>query len=272
MKIKKILAGAVMMLAVLSVGCASKNTTSEKKHEIVIGVTSDQYNELFDKAVAPILKKDGYKIKRVNFSQFMQSNTALAEGTIDVNVAQHTAYMKIFNRDKKTDLVPLVTTPSVPCSLYSSKYRNKSDLKDGMTVGIPQDPSNAARAYAILADAGWIKVKSDVKRTELSKKDITSNPRHLEIKEMDSDTIPRVLSDLDFEVIPGSNVYSAKIQDKIHLIQQENLQKDLQIVAAVKKKNVNTDWAQAIKKAYQSKEFEDYMKKHNSDHQWVMPK
>ncbi|BDR59646.1 MetQ/NlpA family ABC transporter substrate-binding protein [Xylocopilactobacillus apicola] len=266
---------AFLSVLFLATGCANqkKDTTKpEKKHTIVMGVTGGQYNDLFDKAVAPILEKEGYKIKRVNFSQFMLSNTALGEGNIDVNVAQHTAYMRIFNRDKKTDLVPLVATPSVPCSLYSSKYYHKSDLKNGMTIGIPQDPSNAARAYALLADAGWIKVNKNVKSTELAAKDVTENPHQLVIKEMDSNTIPHVLADLDFEVIPGSVVQSAKIEKKIHLIQQEKLTKDLEIVAAVRKENENKDWAKAIKRAYQSKEFKDYMKKHNEDHQWVMPK
>lgn len=42
-------------------------------------------------------------------------------------------------------------------------------------------------------------------------------------------------------------------------------------MAAVRKENKDTNWAKAIKKAYESKEFKDYMKKHNTDNYWVMP-
>lgn len=268
---KKMILLTVAALATLFLVSGCGKHEAKTKHEIVMGVTGGPYNDLFDEAVAPMLEKEGYKIKRVNFSQFMQSNTALGEGSIDVNVAQHTAYMDVFNREKKTDLVPLVATPSVPCSLYSAKYKSAADLKDGMSVGIPQDPSNAARAYALLADAGWIKVDPKVKATELSAKSITENPHHLAIKEMDSNTLPHVLDDLDFEIIPGSNVQDAKIEDQINLIKKENISKDLEIVAAVKKENQNKDWAQAIKKAYQSKAFKDYVKKHDPKHYWVMP-
>ncbi|MEO1770737.1 MetQ/NlpA family ABC transporter substrate-binding protein [Candidatus Enterococcus ferrettii] len=268
---KKIVLAFSLLATILIVSGCKSNSEAEEKHEIVMGVTYGPYNDLFDAAIAPILEKEGYTIKRVEFSQFIQSNTALGEGSVDVNVAQHTAYMNVFNKEKKTDLVPLVATPTVPCSLYSSKYESADALKDGMIIGIPQDPSNAARAYAVLAKAGWIKVDPNTKPTELTADSIIENPHNLEIKEMDSTTIPRVLDDLDYEVIPGSVVTEAKIQDQIHLIEQEKVIKDLEIVAAVRKENEDTEWAQAIKKAYQSNEFAAYMKEHNKDNYWTLP-
>lgn len=273
MKLKKLV--LITGLALLSVGLVAcgggSDTAGKDKKEIILGVTGGPYNDLFDEAVAPIIEKNGFKIKRVNFSQFMESNTALGEGNIDVNIAQHTAYMEIFNKEKGTDLVPLVATPSVPCSLYSSKYKTKEDLKDGMTIGIPQDPTNAARAYALLGQVGWVKLDDKVKPVELTADAIVENPHKLKIKEIDSSTIPRVLEDFDFEVIPGSVVYDAGITDKVTLISQEKIIKELEIMAAVRKENQDTNWAKAIKEAYESKEFKDYMKKHNTDNYWVMP-
>ena len=168
----------LFVLVLIGGGCHSKDQSShaQKKHEIVMGVTGGPYNDLFDDATAPILESEGYTIKRIEFSQFIQSNTALGEGKIDVNVAQHSAYMNVFNKENGTDLVPLVATPSVPCNLYSSKYTSKKEVKKGMMIGIPQDPSNAARAYAVLAKAGFIQVDKQVKSTDLTAKAITNNP------------------------------------------------------------------------------------------------
>lgn len=251
----------LFVLVLIGGGCHSKDQSShaQKKHEIVMGVTGGPYNDLFDDAIAPILESEGYTIKRIEFSQFIQSNTALGEGKIDVNVAQHSAYMNVFNKENGTDLVPLVATPSVPCNLYSSKYTSKEEVKKGMMIGIPQDPSNAARAYAVLAKAGFIQVDKQVKSTDLTAKAITNNPYQLNIKEMDTNTLPHVLDDLDFEVIPGSTVEDAGIRQQLHLIELEKMVPELQIVAAVTKENEKTDWAKAIKKAYQSEKFRTYI-------------
>lgn len=270
-KKKSLLFTVVVMLLVGLSACTNDKKSDGSKKEFTLGVTGGPYNDLFDEAIAPILEKEGFKIKRINFSQFMESNTALGEGNIDVNIAQHSSYMNIFNKEKKTDLVPLVATPSVPCSLYSSKYQTEADLKDNMTIGIPQDPSNAARAYALLAELAWITVDSKVKPVELSAKSIETNPHNLTIKEIDSSTLPRVLDDFDFEVIPGSVVYDAGITDKVTLIHQEKIIPDLEIVAAVREENKETDWAKALKSAYESDEFKEYISKNNDDNYWVMP-
>lgn len=77
----------LFVLVLIGGGCHSKDQSShaQKKHEIVMGVTGGPYNNLFDDAIAPILESEGYTIKRIEFSQFIQSNTALGEGKIDVN-------------------------------------------------------------------------------------------------------------------------------------------------------------------------------------------
>ncbi|MEX1503079.1 MetQ/NlpA family ABC transporter substrate-binding protein [Enterococcus sp. C53] len=232
-------------------------------------------NEFIDQLISyekvTVLESERYTIKRIEFSQFIQSNTALGEGKIDVNVAQHSAYMNVFNKENGTDLVPLVATPSVPCNLYSSKYTSKEEVKKGMMIGIPQDPSNAARAYAVLAKAGFIQVDKQVKSTDLTAKAITNNPYQLNIKEMDTNTLPHVLDDLDFEVIPGSTVEDAGIRQQLHLIELEKMVPELQIVAAVTKENEKTDWAKAIKKAYRSEKFRTYINSHNKDNYWIIP-
>ncbi len=76
-----------------------------------------------------------------------------------------------------------------------------------------------------------------MKSTDLTAKAITNNPYQLNIKEMDTNTLPHVLDDLDFEVIPGSTVEDAGIRQQLHLIELEKMVPELQIVAAVTKEN-----------------------------------
>ena len=54
---------------------------------------------------------------------------------------------------------------------------------------------------------------------------------------MDTNALPHVLDDLDFEVIPGSTVEDAGIREQLHLIELEKMVPELQIVAAVTKEN-----------------------------------
>jgi D-methionine transport system substrate-binding protein len=41
--------------------------------------------------------------------------------------------------------------------------------------------------------------------------------------------------------------------------------------ATVNKKDANKPWAKAVKKAYQSQEFRQYLQKHNNDGYWYDP-
>jgi len=49
------------------------------------------HNILMERVVKPELEQKGYTVKLVNFSSLRDSNTALVEGSIDMNAAQHQA-------------------------------------------------------------------------------------------------------------------------------------------------------------------------------------
>ena len=105
--------------------------------------------------------------------------------------------------------------------------------------------------------------------SKLTKDDIIENPYQLEITEMDSDNIPRDLDDFDYAVITGSIVYSAGIDASTALLQEDILD-HLILQVVVKEENKDSDWAKAIKDAYHSKEFRDYLEKNNKG-LWFVP-
>lgn len=255
-----------LVLVVGLVGCSAE----KRENEIVMGVSPGPYNELFDAAIAPILEAQGYTIKRINFAALIESNIAMLEDAVDVVVAQHAGYMKVFNEQRGTDLVALAKIPTVPAGIFSNRYQKLADIRDGMTILIPQDASNAARAYGLLAKAGWIVLDSDINMMAASKNDIVKNPYNLEIKEVDSHLIPRVLDDADFAVIPGSIVWLGQM-DASRVLLQEDLLEDLYLQVVVLNKNRDSDWAQAIVAAYRSPEFKHYMEKNNQDNYWILP-
>ena len=235
-----------------------------------MGVSPGPYNDLFNDAVKPILESEGYKVKLVNFPHLLESDVALSEGSIDLTVAQHTAYMDVFNSQLKAHLNPVVHVPSVPAAIFSNMYTSIKNVFPGAKIGIPQDASNAARSYNLLEKAGWIKLKPNSNPIIVGKNDIAENIAGVDIVEMDSANIPRVLNELDFAVIPGSIVYSANIDSKKALL-SETIIPDLEIMVVVNEGNENSQWAKDIKRIYQSQQFKDYMQTHNQNGYWVMP-
>lgn len=270
---KKIFTGLLLITLLFTIlGCGDSNqaeNTKEKK-EITIGVSPGPYNELFDKAIKPILEKKGYTVKSIDFSDLLQSEVALSEGSVDLNVAQHTAYADNYNKEKGGKLTPIVPIPTVPAAIFSNKHTSLDQVAPGQKVGIPMDPSNAARAFRLLAKAGWITLNNAANPTTLTKNDIKENIHNIEIMEMDSAQLPRSLDDLDFAVIPGSIVYSAKMDAAKGLL-QENVSRELELVVVVDEKNKDSQWAKDIVAAYKSAEFKDYMKENNKNNYWFIP-
>ncbi|MCB2294395.1 MetQ/NlpA family ABC transporter substrate-binding protein [Clostridium algoriphilum] len=269
-KIVTIMSVGVLILGVSGCGKSNSSASNDKKKELRVGVSAGPYNDLFNSVVKPILEKKGYTVKLVNFSNLLLSEVALTEDSIDLNVAQHTAYMNNFNKEKNAHLLPIVHIPTVPAGIFSDKFKTIKDVKAGAKIAIPKDPSNTARAYNLLQKAGWIKLKAGIDPMSASKSDIIENPHNLNITLMDSAQIPRAMKDIDFAVLPGSIVYSSHIDASKSLL-SENIVKDLEITAVVNKGKENSVWAKDIVAAYKSDEFKKYMKEHNKNNYWVIP-
>lgn len=272
----KIIIGLIAgTLALGLVGCgssASSDTlanTSEKKN-IKIGTSPGPYSELFTDAVKPILEKNGYTIEAISFSDLRQADVALTEGSIDLNVDQHTAYVKNFDKETKSNLVPITPIPTVPAGIFSNKHTSIDQVAKGQKVAIPKDPSNTARAFRLLKKAGWIKLKEDANPTTLTLDDVSENTYNLDITLMDSAQIPRALDDIDFAVLPGSIVYASKIDPSKSLL-SEDVSKELELTAVVDDKNKESKWAKDVIAAYKSQEFKDYMAEHNKNNYWFIP-
>ncbi len=271
----KILTVTILSAALIAgiAGCgkkdAAQDTTGSDSKTITYGKAAGPYTVLFEDAIVPILEKEGYTLKSVEFSDLLQNDTALNDGEVDVNVEQHTAYMEDFNQAQGGDLVALTPIPTVPAGIFSSTHDSLDEIADGAKIAVPNDASNTSRAYALLQKAGWIKISDDADLSTVTQDDIVENPHNLEFTEMDSTLIPRSLDDFDYAVITGSIVYSAGIDASTALL-QEDIADYLLLQVVVKEENKDAKWAQAIVDAYHSDEFKAYMEE-NNDGLWYIP-
>ncbi|WP_421446560.1 MetQ/NlpA family ABC transporter substrate-binding protein, partial [Agrobacterium tumefaciens] len=75
----------------LSLNAASYAADPQKK-EIVFGATAGPYSDQIKLGIKPILEKQGYIVKVVEFNDYVQPNFALAQGALDANAFQHEVY------------------------------------------------------------------------------------------------------------------------------------------------------------------------------------
>lgn len=242
----------------------------KSENKIVLGFGPSTYAEQFEKGIRPILEKEGYDVEAKVFTQNMQINPALKESDIDVAVHQSEAYMHQANDELQFKMAKLSDTASAPQSLRSTKHQSLSDVKPGMTVAIPHDPVNAERAARILEDIGWVKVSDVADVLKFKKSDITPL-NGIEIKEVDAAMGLRILDEVDFAVINGNYVASAGLKISDALVVEETPQEHV-VIIVVREDDLDKPWAKALKAAYESPEFEAYIKNEPLFDGFILPK
>ncbi|MDM0035140.1 MetQ/NlpA family ABC transporter substrate-binding protein [Variovorax sp. J22P271] len=227
--------------------------------DLSVGFMPGPYRDAFAKGIEPLLKKQGYTIRYVEFSQGVQPNDAVERGQIDANIFQHTLYLNATNKQQGFDLVPVVQVPTPPMGLYSQRHKTLDAVPDGATVTLPADPVNAARALNILAAIGWIELKPGVSPLSVSERDIVANRKRLRLVPLDAAQAPRSLSDADLAAVQGNFAVASglKLTDAL---KQEDMTLPYVNVVAVKRGNENAQFAKDIALAYQSAEFQQVFK------------
>lgn len=269
-KIAALTTVTALTLGLTACGDESSDTAEGDSQTIRVATSPGPYSELFEDAVGPILEKDGYTVEYTSFTDLTQADIALNEGSADLNVDQHTAWMEVFNEEKGGNLASITEVPTVPAGLYSDKYTDIEEVADGQTVGIPMDGSNKSRALHLLVDAGWITLRDDADEALIAESDIAENPHNLEITPMDSANLSRSLPDLDWAVIPGSMSYSAGLDPQLQVF-QENLRPELILVAVTTEDKADEPWTEAVAEAYRSDEFKEYFDANNENNYWFLP-
>ncbi len=107
-----------------------------------IGFFPGPYADQFKRGVQPFLESQGVKVQATEFSNILQLNSALMDGSLDANVFQNRAYMETFNSQHKGRLVEVLQVPSAPLGLYSNKHKSLAAIPEGGKVAVPNDPTS----------------------------------------------------------------------------------------------------------------------------------
>lgn len=242
--------------------------SSEDKKEIIIGATAGPYSDQLKEGIIPMLEEGGYKVKIIEFNDYIQPNKALDEGDIDVNLFQNRIYLTNFNEEHGLDLVPAYAVPTAPIALYSEKYESLEEIEEGMKITLPNDPTNLARSLHMLESYGWITISDDVNPTTASEKDIEENKYNLKVVPLDAAQTPRSLGDSDFAFVNGNFALASglKLSEAVDV---EKTPEDFLIYVTVRAEDEDKPFAKALQEAYESEAFLTYTKENSEG--YVLP-
>ena len=127
-----------------------------------------------------------------------------------------------------------------------------------ITIAVPSDTTNEARALLLLQEQGLITLKEDAGITA-TVRDIVENPYNIEFKESEAAQLPNVLQDVDYAVINSNYAIAAGIDPITQALAIEGSSSAYSNVLCVKEGNENTDEAKALLAALESKQVADFI-------------
>ena len=130
--------------------------------------------------------------------------------------------------------------------------------KDAITIAVPNDTTNEARALLLLQENGYIKLKDGAGITATIN-DIEENPYGIDFKEVEAAQIPNVLQDVDYAIINSNYAISAGLNPVQDSLLIEGSASAYGNILAVKEGNENSDAIEALKAALESKKVADFI-------------
>jgi len=241
-------ATAVLGASLLISGCGSSTnnaSSSGSKEVLKVAANPVPHAEILEQ-VKPILAKEG---------------VALSSHEVDANFFANVPYQNNYNKDHGTNFVSFAPVHIEPLAIYSQKIKDLKDLPNGAKVAIPSDPTNSARALLLLQSAGLVTLKDPTGLTN-TPFDITSNPKNIQITELEAAQIPRSIQDLDAAVINANYALPAGLNPTKDGLFVEKADSPYANLLSVNPGDENKPAIQKLAKALQSPEVKKFIEEH----------
>lgn len=152
-------------------------------------------------------------------------------------------------------IIALITSIILTLSLAACGAGN-----DSVTIAIPNDTTNEARALLLLEDLGYITLKegADITATPL---DIADNPHNIIFKEVEAAQLPIVLQDVDYAVINSNYAIAANLNPTKDALGIEGSSSAYGNILAVRSGRENEPIIKALRAALESQQVVDFIAK-----------
>ena len=129
---------------------------------------------------------------------------------------------------------------------------------DKITIAVPNDTTNEARALLLLEDQGYITLKEDAGITATIL-DIAENPYNIEFKEVEAAQLPNVLQDVDYAIINSNYAIDAGINPAEEALALEGVASPYGNILVVKEGNEEEPAILALQAALESQAVADFI-------------
>ena len=136
--------------------------------------------------------------------------------------------------------------------------RCSNKQSESLTIAVPNDATNEARALLLLQAKGYIKLKDGAGITA-TVNDIAENPKNIKFNEVEAAQLPNVLKDVDYAVINSNYAIPANLNPVKDSLLIEDSASSYGNILAVKEGNENTPKIKALKAALESKKVADFI-------------
>lgn len=250
----------IKILGLIAAGVLLFSACSGRKDDpnfIRVGITYGPEQEVAEVAKKVAKEKYNLEVELIPFNDYVVPNEALVNGDIDANAFQHAPYLTEQSKQRGYNLAIVGNTFVYPIVAYSKKIKNLSELQNGSTIVIPNDPTNGGRSLLLLQKNGLLKLKAGVGLLP-KVTDITENPKQLNIMEIEGAQIPRVLDDRDVVVGIINNNFAAQagLDSEKQGISKEDKDSPYVNLVVTRQDNKNSQKVKNFVKAYQSDEVE----------------
>ena len=260
-------ATAVLGASLLISGCGSSTNNasssgagSSKAEVLKVAANPVPHAEILNQ-IKPLLAKEGVDLQVIEFTDYIQPNMALSSKEVDANFFANVPYQNNFNKDHGTNFVSFASVHIEPLAIYSQKIKDLKDLPNGAKVAIPSDPTNSARALLLLQSAGLVTLKDPTGLTN-TPFDVTSNPKNIQITELEAAQIPRSIQDLDAAVINANYALPAGLNPTKDGLFVEKADSPYANLLSVNPGDENKPAIQKLAKALQSPEVKKFIEEH----------
>ena len=260
-------ATAVLGASLLISGCgsstndASSSSAGSSKAEVLkVAANPVPHAEILNQ-IKPLLAKEGVDLLIIEFTDYIQPNRAASGHEVDANFFANVPYQNNFNKDHGTNFVSFAPVHIEPLAIYSQKIKDLKDLPNGAKVAIPSDPTNSARALLLLQSAGLVTLKDPTGLTN-TPFDVTSNPKNIQITELEAAQIPRSIQDLDAAVINANYALPAGLNPTKDGLFVEKADSPYANLLSVNPGDENKPAIQKLAKALQSPEVKKFIEDH----------
>lgn len=146
------------------------------------------------------LKAKGIDLNIIVVDDYNLPNRSLANFETDANFFQHLPFLEEQVKHFNYPIISIAKVEIEPMGVYSKKITSLSDLKEGSTIAIPNDPTNEGRALLLLQREGLVKVDSSA-GLQATVLDINENPKRIIFLEVDAALLARSLEDVEAAII-----------------------------------------------------------------------